>query len=370
MHALAERIKTQALELGFDAAGIAPAAPGEHLPQYLDWLAAGYHGEQSYLARPDRLARRRDLRVIQPEVESLLVVGLHYWPGPPPAEAEWPSHGRISAYAQGPDYHHVMLPKLEALGSFVQEQTGRSGRSRAYVDTGPLLERDHALAAGLGFIGKNCHLIQPQRGSWLFLGVLMLPLPLEPDTPGRTPSCGTCARCQDACPSNAFIRPHTLDCRRCISYLTTALKGPIPRELRPLVGNRVFGCDDCQQVCPWNRFAQPTGRQQLAPPLLDLIRLAESLFQQQFGDTPIGHIGRERLLRNVAVALGNWAAPEAAPPLKQALTDPGPLVRGHAAWALGQIGTGRARTALAQALSGEPDPSIREEIQLALDGAA
>jgi len=384
---LKERIKARALELGFDMVGIAPADPGEHLLFYLDWLAAGYHGEQAYLARPDRLARRRDLNVILPGVQSLVVVGLHYWPGPPPPEADNPAHGRISCYAQGPDYHHVMLPMLESLLEFIQAETGRPVRGRAYVDTGPLLERDHALRAGLGFIGKNCNLIRPKRGSWLFLGELLLDIPLKADEPGRMPNCGTCTRCQEACPTGALIRPYTLDSQRCISYLTTTLKGAIPRELRPLMGNHIFGCDICQAVCPWNQkprhgdteFTQgfsifsprsPCLRgkktDQPAPPLLELMALSEVEFQARYGGAPIGHIKRERFLRNVAVAVGNWGSPEAIPALGEAMTDPSPLIRGHVAWALGQMGTGRARALLEKALAQEMDAAVIEEIQLAL----
>jgi len=368
-------IKKKALELGFDTVGIAPAEPGEHLPSYWDWLAAGYHGAQSYLARPDRLARRQDLQVILPGVQSLVVVGLHYWPGPPPAKAQQPDRGRISCYAQGHDYHQIMLPMLENLLQFIQSKAVPAVHGRAYVDTGPLLERDHALRAGLGFIGKNCHLVQPRKGSWLFLGLLMLSLPLEPDQPGQLPSCGTCTRCQQACPTGALVRPFVLDSRRCLSYFTTALKESIPREFRPLLGNHIFGCDICQQVCPWNRFARPTVAltaandkpSSAAPRLLELITLSENEFQIQFGHTPLGRIQRPRFLRNVAVAIGNWGDPEAAPALAQALQDPNSLVREHVVWALGQIGGRQARTVLEKARKQEAEAAVIEELELALD---
>jgi len=380
-----ERIKTRALELGFDAVGIAPAKAGEHLPFYLEWLAAGYHGEQSYLARPDRLARRQDLQVILPGVQSLVVVGLHYWPGSHPPEANDPARGRISCYAQGTDYHHVMQPSLEALLEFIRNQAQEPVRGRVYVDTGPLLERDHAQQAGLGFIGKNCSLIQPQRGSWLFLGELLLDIPLEPDRPAdsgrnhkqRGTNCGTCTRCQEACPTGALTRPYTLDSRRCISYLTTALKGAIPREFRPLIGNQIFGCDICQEVCPWNRFARPrvlTGAEvsarpiaSPAPPLIELIALSEQKFQTLYGSTPIGHIKHARFLRNVAVALGNWGSPEAVPALGEAMKDPSPLIREHVAWALGQIEGKQAQKVLVEALAREREPTVAEEIDWALN---
>jgi epoxyqueuosine reductase len=369
MSGIIERIRQDALGLGFDAVGIAPAQPAEHLDAYLRWLEVGYHGEQTYLARPDRLARRRDLRVIMPEVKSIIVAGLQYWPGPPPAQSADPGHGRISCYAQGIDYHHVMLPRLQRLLELTGAQAGRRVQGRAYVDTGPLLERDHAVRAGLGFIGKNTNLIQPSRGSWLFLGVLLVDLELEAEPPPTMPSCGHCRRCQDACPTAAFVEPFVLDSRRCISYFTTALKGIIPREFRSLMGNHIFGCDVCQAVCPWNRFAIPVdrGRAPEAPPLLQLLALSPAEFQSRYGHTPLAHTGYERFMRNVAVAAGNWRAPEAGPPLSRLIATSTPLVRAHAAWALGRVGTPRARAALSQALTGESDPVVREEIALALD---
>ncbi len=374
MSSLTERVTTQALKLGFDAVGIAPAEPGEHLSFYLDWIAAGHHGDQTYLARPDRLARRRDLAAILPGVHSLVVVGMHYWPGPPSPEGDDPARGRISCYALGPDYHQVMLSKLESLMDFVKSTVDGSVRGRAYVDTGPLLERDHAFRAGLGFVGKNCSLIRPDRGSWLFLGELLLAdcAPLEPGNTLSLAGCGTCTRCREACPTGALIRPYTLDSRRCISYFTTSLKGAIPRDYRPLVGNHIFGCDVCQAVCPWNRFARPVDGRGIEPPasaplLLELIQLSEKEFEARYAGTAIGQIKRERFLRNVAVALGNWGAPQAAPELGELMADPSPLIRAHVAWALGEIGTGHARALLERALLRETDATVAEEIQPALD---
>jgi epoxyqueuosine reductase len=369
MSTIVERIKQDALELGFDAVGIAPAQPADHLGAYLDWVKAGYHGEQAYLARPDRVARRRDPQVILPGVRSIIVVGLHYWPGPPPAQAADPAYGRISCYAHGVDYHHVMLPRLERLLEAASAHSGRPVRGRAYVDTGPLLERDYGAQAGLGFVGKNTNLIQPSRGSWFFLGELLIDLELEPDAPSPMPSCGRCRRCQDACPTGAFVEPFVLDSRRCISYFTTALKGTIPREFRSLIGNHIFGCDICQAVCPWNRFAAPLelGQAREAPPLLELLALSPSDFQSHYGHTPIGHVGYERWMRNVAVAAGNWGAPEAAPSLARLMETSAPLVRAHVAWALGRIGTAPARSALSQALPREADAAVRSEIALALN---
>ncbi len=376
--ALRERIKARALELGFDVVGIGRAAPAEHLPFYLDWLAAGYHGSQDYLARPDRVARRQDLEIILPGARSVVVVGLHYWPGPPPPEASEPGHGRLSSYALGPDYHRIMLPMLEALLDFARTEVRGPAHGRAYVDTGPLLERDHGLAAGLGFVGKNCNLIRPRHGSWLFLGILLLDIPLEPDLAHELgtasprpfqPSCGRCTRCLEACPTGALVHSYTLDSRRCISYFTTALKGAIPREFRRPMGNHLFGCDVCQNVCPWNRFARPVELSPLAasrvdpgPSLLELIDLSATEFDGRYGHTPIGHRGHELFLRNVAVALGNWGAAEAVPALGRAMGSASPLVRQHVAWSLGEIGGAAARSLLEKALAREPEPAVMEEI--------
>lgn len=364
MASFVRQIKQDALELGFDAVGVAPAQPGQHLREYLEWLSRGYHGGQSYLARPDRVARRRDLQLIMPGVRSMIVVALHYWPGPPPATATLPGRGRISSYAIGEDYHRVMLPRLERLHTLMRAHTGRVTHGRAYVDTGPLLERDHAFQAGLGFIGKNTNLIRPSAGSWLFLGELLTEQELEPDEPAHTPGCGSCRRCREACPTGALVEPFVLDARRCISYLTTALKGTIPRESRSLVGNHIYGCDVCQAVCPWNRFAVPIAQapNQDPPYLLDLLAASPAEFRSRYGHTPIGHIGYERFLRNVAVAVGNWAAPEAGPPLARLLQSPSSLVRTHAVWALGRLGTLQSRAALSDALPDEPDAAVRDEI--------
>ncbi|MEJ2210289.1 MAG: tRNA epoxyqueuosine(34) reductase QueG, partial [Anaerolineae bacterium] len=284
------------------------------------------------------------------------------------------SRGVIASYAWGPDYHDLMLPRLEELAAV----PGQPAAHRAYVDTGPLLERALAAAGGLGFIGRNTNLIHPRLGSWLFLGEILMDVDLPPMAVSESEAagtCGRCTRCLQACPTGAFAAPYVLDARRCISYLTIELKGPIPRELRPLVGNRIFGCDICQEVCPWNRrFARPSDPppwpapppEAMAPPLLELLALDEEAFRRRFAGSPIRRAKRRGLLRNVAVALGNWGHPAAVPGLVRALGDAEPLVRGHAAWALGRIGTPPARRALAQALPAEGDDWVREEIGAAL----
>jgi epoxyqueuosine reductase len=305
--------------------------------------------------------RREDLRRVLPGARSVVVVGLSYFVLDPPEEL-WhdPARGRIARYAWGLDYHEVMLPRLQQLAGFIQQEAGGAG-TRAYVDTGPVLERDHAARAGLGFIGKNSLLIHPGLGSYLFLGEILVDAELDYDEPspdggatcrvgppGRSKvsgTCGNCTRCLDVCPTHALPAPYVLDSNRCISYLTIELKGSIPLELRPLLGNWVFGCDECQSICPWvRRYARPTRQNFLrydpelvAPSLIDLMSLDEAGFRARFRGTPISRAKRRGLLRNVAVALGNWGSPAALPVLERALQDPEPLIREHAAWAVERI---------------------------------
>ncbi len=375
---ITDQIRQKARDLGFDLMGIAPAHPAPRFDAYRAWLAHGYHGEMGYLARPDRVRRRADPAKILPGARSVVCVGLNYYTAPLPNVLKRdPARGLISNYAWGLDYHGLMLDRLEELACSITAATGRAlgckVEHRAYVDTGPLLERAYAVKAGLGFTGKNTCLIHPEMGSWLFLGEILLDVALEP-TPGNVNvSCGNCTRCLDACPTGALVAPYVLDARRCISYLTIELKGPIPPELRPLMGNRIFGCDVCQAVCPWQRFASPaseatfhpTEPDRAAPLLLDLITLSESKFRQRYAGTTILRTGRDRLLRNTAVALGNWGDEQAIPALAQALTDVEPLVRGHAAWALGRIGGPEAKKALEEAWQREMETYVRQEIQAA-----
>jgi epoxyqueuosine reductase len=348
---LTERICRRARDLGFDRVGVAPARPVPHLDAYRAWLARGYHGEMGYVARPDRVARREDPARIVPRVGAIVCVGLNYYPGAlPPELTDDPSRGLISNYAWGVDYHDLMMVRLEELAAFIHDvvgtEAGRQVRARAYVDTGPVLERACAAQAGLGFIGKNTCLIDPRMGSWLFLGEILLDVELEPTTKTMDVSCGTCRRCLDACPTGALVAPYVLDARRCISYLTIELKGPIPHELRPLMGRWIYGCDVCQSVCPWQRFARPTREPSFrastpdrgAPSLLEVMEMGEEAFRQRYRGTPIYRIGRGRLLRNAAVALGNWGDERGVPVLRKALADPEPLVREHAAWALERMG--------------------------------
>lgn len=364
----ASALKAHAQRLGFNLVGISPARPAPHLDAYFRWIEAGMHGEMGYIARADRIDRRRDLNVILPDVRSLIIVGLDFHTLKlPDSILNDPTRGRIAAYAWGRDYHAVMAPRLEELAASLGEA------ARVYVDTGALLERDHAQQAGLGFIGKNTMLIHPRRGSDFFLGEILTTAQFdEYDQPARESMCGGCARCLAACPTNAFPQPYVLDARRCISYLTIELKGFIPHDLRPRMGNWVFGCDVCQTVCPWNRFAVqtqvteffPLSVDRAAPPLAELLALTESDFDARCGGSPIERIGRERLVRNACVAAGN-SRDETLIPL---LTDlrhgaTSPVVRAHAGWALLQLG---ARQAALSYLAHEADVSVVADIARSL----
>jgi epoxyqueuosine reductase len=380
---LAGRIVAAGQQLGFDLVGVCSAAPLATANHYRSWLEHGYHGEMAYLARPDATGKRADPSCILPDVRSLIVVGVNYYlPGPPPQLRDDPSRGIVASYARGSDYHDVLGPRLGQLAAFVQAEIGHPAIHRAYVDTGPILEREVAVRAGLGFVGRNTNLIRPRFGSWILLGELLVTLPLPSTAPSfvgspstRPATCGRCTRCLDACPTGAFVSPYVLDARRCISYLTIELKGPIPRELRPHIGNRIFGCDVCQDVCPWNhRFATPTLEPAFqprpastAPSLLELMDLDDAGFQQRFRGSPVLRARRRGLLRNVAVALGNWADPAAVPALSRALCDAEPLIRGHAAWALGRIPATEGRQALRSALGAEADAWVREELTASLE---
>ena len=368
---LIAQIQEQIRCLGFDLVGVAPARLSQqHLQAYRAWLARGDHGQMGYMARPDRVARREDPSLILPGVRSVICVAVNYGPSPLPLPPDDLPRGRISNYAWGQDYHDWMLPRLEELAAFIRAEVGGDARHRAYVDTGPVLERAFAAQAGLGFVGKNTCLIHPRLGSWLFLGELLLNVDLPPTAGPLPPRCSTCTRCLDTCPTGALAAPYQLDARRCISYLTIELKGSIPPDLRPLIGDRIYGCDVCQEVCPWQRFAQPTAvaafrpvsPAHALPSLVDLIPLDEEGFRRRFRGSSILRIGRGRLLRNVTVALGNSADSRAVPVLVTALDDTDSLVRGHAAWGLGQIGGPEAIRALEAALERETDPAVRQEL--------
>ncbi|MDX1993635.1 MAG: tRNA epoxyqueuosine(34) reductase QueG [bacterium] len=372
----AERLHQRAVELGFNLVGLTPAAPAPTLDAYLGWIDAEMHGSMGYMARPDRVERRRNLNMILPGVRSLVMVGLDYHALNIPSELlNDPARGRIASYAWGADYHDLMTPRLETLAAWLREEAGGDSVHRVYVDTGAILERSHAQQAGLGFVGKNTMLIHPRRGSFFFLGEILTTLEFDAyDTPVAETMCGRCTRCLTACPTSAFPRPHVLDARRCISYLTIEHKGWVDPTLRPLMGNWVYGCDICQDVCPWQRFTMPTQESaffpvdvdRAAPRLLDLLALNDSAFQAWFADSAVARIKRERLVRNACVAAGNWRDEAALPPLMTLLDDPSSLIRGHAAWALGQLKTSAARRTLAKRLEHEQNTVVRMEVAGAL----
>ncbi|HET7464101.1 MAG TPA: tRNA epoxyqueuosine(34) reductase QueG [Longimicrobium sp.] len=375
--ALSARIRNRAREMGFDAVGIAPVHPSAQGDAYLRWVELGMHGEMGYLSRPDAVEKRRDPAVLVPGARSAVVVALHYDPRDPGDGGMDASRGIVARYARNDDYHELMKERLIALQEWISaELLPVSGR--AYVDTGAVLERDLAARAGIGWQGKNTMLIHPRRGSYFFIGEVLIDAELEYDAPLARDHCGTCHRCLDACPTNALLGRDAdgapvMDARRCISYLTIELRGPIPRELRPLIGNRVYGCDICNEVCPWNRFSQPTHepafrtREGLdGPELVEWMTMSQEEFSRRFKNSPIKRTKRRGLLRNVAVALGNWGSPEAVPALAAALNDEEPLVRGHAAWALGRIPDARAVDALRARLTVEDEEWVISEIRLAL----
>ncbi len=333
--ALTNLIKGQALGLGFDLAGVTTLGPAETAGAFEHWLERGYAGDMSYLQRGAE--KRRDTRLPFPGATSAIVVALNYG-GKSPS-------GPIARYARGDDYHDVMWKKLDSLHQWIDDCLGRAVRGRSYVDTGPILERDLARKAGLGWFGKNTNLINPGIGSFFFIGSLLIDLDLEPDAPFEADRCGTCTRCLEACPTQALVEPRVLDATRCISYLTIESRGAVPEELRDSLGTLVYGCDICQDVCPWNvSFARDLTEQALAPrpamesPLLtELMRLSPEGWREFSRGSAIKRAKRSGFLRNVAVALGNSGSAEAIHPLREALSDEEPMVREHAAWALDKV---------------------------------
>jgi epoxyqueuosine reductase len=338
---LKELIRQRARELGFDDCRFTTAAPPDHSAEFQRWLAARQHGEMAWLER--NAAKRVDPEQVLARAKSVVTLAASYVQGPRSKVQGQEAPGVIARYAQFSDYHDVIGERLKSLTAFVNELGGPDTRSLWYVDTGPLLERDLAQRAGLGFVGKHTNLISRSLGNWIFLSEIITTLEVEPDTPEHN-HCGKCTRCLAACPTQAITAPFNVDARRCISYLTIELKGAIPVELRALIGNRIYGCDDCLAACPWNRFARegsmmkPHARDDLsATSLVDLLALDEAEFKKKFAGTPILRTKRRGLLRNVCVALGNVGNARALPALEKAATDHEPLIREHAAWAVEQI---------------------------------
>lgn len=347
---LITRLNQKAAKLGFGMLGVIPARPAKRLNAYLDWVDKEMFGKMGYLARPDRIIRREDPNVILPNVKSIVCLGLDYFTLRLPKEvANDPLRGRISNYSWGEDYHDIMTPRLEELAKWLKtELKADESAHRVYVDTGAILERDHAESAGLGFTGKNTMLIQPKFGSWFFLGEILITeeLPKSRFLPEATmPSCGSCTRCLDVCPTNAFPAPYVLDARRCISYLTIELKADIPLEFRPQMKNWIYGCDECQDVCPFNRFEaetiehafRPDHIDYAAPKLETILRLDADSFKVRYANSPIKRIKLERLLRNGAIAAGNSKRPELIPHLEALTQHPSELVQTHAQWGLDQL---------------------------------
>jgi len=368
--ALSAQIKEAAQRLGFELVGISPVRPAPHEQSFAQWLREGLAGKLDYMQRTESL--RRDPRELVPWAVSIISVGMNYYSGYSRPVESSESRGWISRYAWGDDYHNVMKGKLEALLESIGQFRDGNIQGKAFVDSGPVLERDFAGIAGLGWIGKNTHLISPKKGSWFFLGELFVDLPLAYDRPIRD-RCGRCDLCLKACPTGAFVGPYVLDARRCISYLTIELKDWMPRSLRPLVGNHIFGCDICQEVCPYNVKTLPTAEIAFqprpglhAPELIAFLSLSEAEFRQRFRASPILRAKRRGFLRNVAVALGNLKALDAVPALIRSLDDEESVVRGHVAWALGQIGAQTALDPLHRRLRAENDADVQEELRQAI----
>lgn len=336
-------IRQRALELGFDDCRITSAAPPERGPHLTNWLSSQKHGEMSWLAR--NAPKRLDPQLVLPGATSVITLAASYLRPTPAtiAPTSKSASGIIARYAQYPDYHDLLAAPLKALTTFINEMGGPEVRSLWYVDTGPILERELAERAGLGFVGKHTNLISRRLGNWFFIAEILTTARIEPDGAEKN-RCGSCTRCLNACPTKAITAPFQLDARRCVSYLTIELKGAIPVELRPLIGNRIYGCDDCLAVCPWNRFAQ-SGRLMASqhrqdidqPDLVALLRLGDAEFKERFAGTPILRTKRRGLLRNVCVALGNVGNEKALPDLTRAKADPEALIAEHAEWAIEQI---------------------------------
>ena len=338
---MAAEVRARAYEEGFDAVGIAtPDGIGDAGVRLRDFIDRGWHGDMTWLAA--NAERRAHPRSLWPEVRSIVVVGMNYrLPGDPLALLSRPDVGSVSIYARGRDYHDVVKSRLKRLGRWMSERY--AAEARVFVDTAPVLEKPLAAAAGVGWQGKHTNLVSRALGSWSFLGEIFSTLDLAPDR-AETNHCGSCRRCLDICPTAAFPAPYRLDARRCISYLTIEHKGPIPTRFRKAIGNRIYGCDDCLAVCPWNKFARISRevaflpRAELtAPRLAELARLDDDRFRRMFSRSPIKRTGRDRFVRNVLIALGNSGNERAVPDVEACLLDSSSLVRAAAVWAFREL---------------------------------
>jgi epoxyqueuosine reductase len=382
--AVAARILELTRAAGFHRAAIVPIEPPRRIALYQAWLADGHHGEMAYLAAADHVGPRGDLRALLPEARTLVVVALAHDRARPDGLVGL--RGRIARYAGGEDYHLVVRDKLAAVADGLAAALGRPVAARPCVDSAPVLERDHAERAGLGFVAKNTMLIAPGLGSYILLGELLLDVDAAPTGPAEPakPRCGACRACLDACPTHAFVDAYLLDARRCISYLTIELDGPIPRELRRAIGGWIFGCDVCQEVCPFNATAGEPSEPRLAhrdaehalPDLVRLAGLGANQLRRFVRRTALRRAPRDQILRNVAVALGNSHDARAIEPLVALAAAPAAIVRAHAGWGLGELAgalpaeAARIRAALAAARARELDAGVREEIDAAVNAAS
>ncbi|MBB5714910.1 tRNA epoxyqueuosine(34) reductase QueG [Sphingomonas aerophila] len=363
---LEDRIKREAAALGFAACGIARADAAPRSGQRLrEWLGDGRHGDMIWME--ERAHHRESPTGLWPEVRSVISLGMSYAPSSNPlALANETERGRISVYAQGGDYHDVVKRALKALGRWMAAEA--PAPLKVFVDTAPVMEKPLAEAAGLGWQGKHTNLVSRTQGSWLFLGAIYTTLDLQPDTAARA-SCGSCDACQRACPTDAFPSPYQLDARRCVSYLTIEHSGPIPAEFRRAIGNRIYGCDDCLAVCPWNKFAVTARanraflpRAELAAPeLADLLALDDPSFRQVFSGSPIKRIGRNKMVRNALIAAGNSGREALVAPVAALLDDEAPVVRGAAVWALARLDPVRWSMERQRRVVAEADPSVMAE---------
>jgi epoxyqueuosine reductase len=368
----ATALKEKAQSLGFNLVGITSAVPSPTLAAYHQWVEAGMHSTMQFMARPDRQERREDLNKIVQGATSIVMVGLDYRTAAISEDVlKDPTRGRIASYAWGVDYHDLMTPRLEELAAWMQSQAG-TGSNRVYVDTGAVLERSHAQQAGMGFIGKNTMLIHPRRGSYFFLGEIISSIEFDSyDEAYQETMCGKCTRCMDACPTDAFPKPHVLDARLCISYHTIENRGWIDRKLRSKFGNWVFGCDICQEVCPFQRFSPityeadflPIDENRAAPLLSTLLTLDEDSFQAIYAGSPVERIKRPGMVRNALIAAGNSRDKQFIPYIIPLMYDAEPLVRGHAAWALLQVMKLGALKQLYDLYGREDDAEVRAELE-------
>lgn len=364
---LKNRVRAELKARGFGMIGFASPPIGEFGEKFQEWIQQGYQGEMHYLAR--RQEERVHPEKILPEIRSVIVVGHSYDPGGD--NTQDPDLGHISRYAWGQDYHSILSKKLAAFQDWLSRQASAL-RSYLSVDAQPVLEKSWAARAGMGWMGKHTNMIHEAQGSYFFLATILTNIPFEPDPP-QEDHCGTCTRCLEVCPTGAIIAPYVLDARLCISYLTIELKGPVPRELRPHVGNHVFGCDDCQEVCPWNRFSQVTEEKSFFPsseiknqPLEKLLAIGPTEFKRRFRDSAISRAKWKGFQRNILVAMGNSGNRKFVPWIKEKLTEPEPLIRGHAVWAYHQLLGKAAAPVLKKMLAEERDGFVREEIQFTL----